>query len=348
MMKRISNGFTLIEVLVVVAVIGILMALLIPAVQSSRSASRALSCSDHLKQIGIAVSNFETARGTYPAGAMPNRSIDPLIPDSIAELSVHFQILPYLDQSNLYNAANLPLPPKMGGNYTTATWPIDACNFTVAQTSVEVYLCPEDERRLKPGNSYRGCVGAYPYSGESNKIPFGGGGAFPRHIVWLNPSGFTDGLSSTVGFSERVEGGGDSRRFNHQRDAWMSYLTAMKPPEDSDEMNTVCESIGNETPQYFYAFLGSGWIRGSFTDTLYNHDAPPNWIGPDCSSEGRLINPLDEIGGGTISARSRHPGGVHVLLMDGSVHFVKQSINLKVWRAIATRAGGEVVDSSSF
>ena len=105
-------------------------------------------------------------------------------------------------------------------------------------------------------------------------------------------------------------------------------------------MMRICDALRDESGQ-FWPTAGASWSEGRYTDTLYNHVAPPDWSGPDCSVSNPFGNPGD-IAGGAISARSNHPGGVNLLLMDGSVRFVKQGIALPAWRALASRAGGDV------
>jgi prepilin-type processing-associated H-X9-DG protein len=92
--------------------------------------------------------------------------------------------------------------------------------------------------------------------------------------------------------------------------------------------------------------LGFGWLGGSLGDTIYNHVAPPNWLDSDCSMHDQLADP-NLISGGAISARSFHSGGVNALTMDGSVHFIKNGIELTLWRGLATRAGSEAVNLDS-
>ena len=104
-------------------------------------------------------------------------------------------------------------------------------------------------------------------------------------------------------------------------------------------MMAICDALRDE-PGRFWPTAGASWSAGRYTDTLYNHVAPPNCSGPDCSVDNPFGEPGD-IGGGAITARSNHPGGVNLLLMDGSVRFLKQGIALPTWRAPASRAGGD-------
>jgi len=333
-------GFTLVEILVVIGIIGLLVGLTVPAVMSAREASRRAECLNHLKQMGIALEGHQTAQGRYPHGIRPDGHLErPSQGTAYASgpLSVHVQLLPYLDQPAIYSAVNFAATIEPGG---PATWlAYHAANSTTFRTAVGVFLCPSDPSNLAPGNNYRACMGSMPGEGGSQGEP--GSGAF-QGLIALNASGITDGLSSTVGLSERLRGS-DSTRFDGRRDLWFSGLGELQLRPSSDEMLAACSALTVE-PVEFITWSGQSWAAGRYPETLYNHVATPNRPFADCSADHPFGGTPVDISQGTISARSAHPGGVHAAMMDGSVRFVRDAINPTIWRSLATRAGGEAID----
>jgi prepilin-type N-terminal cleavage/methylation domain-containing protein/prepilin-type processing-associated H-X9-DG protein len=344
------QGFTLIELLVVIFIIGALVALVVPAVQSAREASRRAACANNLKQIGIALASHSAANGTLPAGGLGEytaKGYDPMT--AFGPLSPHLQLLPYLDQAPLYNALN----QKVGGRDVqteppTSPLSLDAANGTVAQTSLSVFLCPSDPRRFTPGNSYRSCMGPLPLVFDS--APWqgrGGGGAFAG-LEFHREADITDGLSQTAGFSERSHGSGSSQgTFVGSVDVWYSGLNEVDNKIDSDEMLAACSAL-KSVPSHSFNQAGQRWIQAGYLHTAYNHVAPPNGPGPDCTDSGDGPTTELSISGGSFSARSAHSGGVHVLFLDGSTRFVRNGVSLPVWRALASRAGGESITADAY
>jgi prepilin-type N-terminal cleavage/methylation domain-containing protein/prepilin-type processing-associated H-X9-DG protein len=341
--NRRRRAFTLIEVLVVIVVIGLLMGLVIPAVQSAREAARRAECWNHLRQIGVALSGHQAALGAYPNGILPNgKSPGGMVFAAVTPLSLHAQLLNYLEQTALFNAINLSGADR---------WPnpapvvVRSANTTATGTTLDVFLCPSDRRTLTPGCNYRGCTGPNPYLHEHDvrnpvlKLLDGGGGVFPG-VIATSSRDATDGLSQTIAFSERSLGGGNSARFAPRRDLWLSGVSNIYSPKDADEMAAVCRSLKSR-PSAFRSSTGDRWILGGLDQTLYNHVSPPNDPAPDCNS-GSSDHPDAILTDGSIAARSSHPGGVNVLFLDGSTRFVKQTIDLRTWRALASRAGHDV------
>ncbi len=329
---RIRRAFTLIEILVVVAIVGLLAGLTLPAVQSARESARRADCSNRLRQIGLGLGGHQAARSTFPpglwvgaAGSTGTIRGGPISPQC--------HLLPFLEQGALFDQLNIDL-----------TFPAtNPANQTVAATVLAAFLCPSDGPVPTGGTSYRACVGAHPYEFDSSPD---GAGSFPNFDP-LRPADFVDGLSQTVGFSERVRGTGAGRRFDRFRDVWYSHIYSLGGPRDAAEMLASCEALASGSPEVDLE-VGHSWIIGRLEDTLYNHVAPPNWSGMDCGAEGApgSTNALSTIG--AFSARAFHPGGVQVLLMDGSTHFVRATIALPAWRAMASRSGGDSWDGSSF
>lgn len=332
-LPRRRSAFTLIELLVVIFIVGVLAALLIPAVLASRESGRRVECMNHLKQIGVALSTHESSRGVYPSGFHPGVPKPGGAEYANSPLSAHYQLLPFIDQSSLYNAINLAPDPPL---YPVA---INRANETSATVRVSTFLCPSDAGSLRPGNNYRACVGSQPR--EFDGTPWrGGGGAFPG-FRFLSGRDFADGQSQTAAFSERVTGGGIKSRWDKYRDIWFSGISELILDPDRDRLVELC-AVSPLSALDFWAESGSNWIQGRYTDTLYNHVSTPNWSGMDCSVGPPVGNPGD-VGGGVLTARSNHRGGVNLLLMDGSVKPIRSQISMAVWRSYGTRAGNEVL-----
>jgi prepilin-type N-terminal cleavage/methylation domain-containing protein len=331
------RGFTLIEVLVVVLIVGILVGLVIPAVQAAREAGRRAACSDHFRQIGIALANHHAAEGSFPAAILPDGRGPGRSLSSGALISAHVQLLPYIEEGVLFNTINML---SLGDRPSADDYRrFRLASVTAASTVVSTFLCPSDATGfLMPGNSYRACDGPNPFENDGTPWP-GGGGAFPG-LRAMSARNFPDGLSNTVGFSERLRGTGQGGRFDSHRDIWYSGYTNTGSYPASGEMRSVCAAL-DAPPSGFFTQAGESWMTAGYPHTLYNHVATPNWTPPDCSADDGMTS------GGAITARSAHPSGVHLLLMDGSVRFARETVSLGVWRALANRNAGEALHSDS-
>lgn len=352
--RRENRGMTLIELVVVVAVIGILAALVLSAVASSRDSARRMECQNHLKQIGIAIQQFMTSEGRLPA-AIAGETNSKGQRVSIADYSPQTKILPYLDLSSLYNSLNFEL--GAGIMYERPE------NATAAASTVSVFLCPSETARppyatLGPIN-YRVCLGPGPYgfegdlaTGVATRYPGGGGGAF-KELGVTGPSDFTDGLSNTAMMSEKLLGSGDQGSFDRRRDMWCLGKPDQHDPNvvfpQWDVLIAECQVPPSANPPHV-TDAGRSWVSGSPIGTMYNHLLTPNWSGISCK-----VDPCDgfepnntSVHGCLNSPTSFHPGIVNLLLGDGSVRAVKDQVNLAIWRALATRAGGETIDTSAF
>jgi prepilin-type N-terminal cleavage/methylation domain-containing protein len=339
--RRRSFGITLIELLVVVAIIGILLGLVLPAVQSSREAARALQCASNLKQIGLALNQYVTITNVFPGIDLKTRRI----PGRATYISTYYyspitQILPQLEKWPLYNAINFRLPPVEGVGL----------NQTAMSASIGDLLCPSDDQPPVPGYgriNYRFNLGPTVFWANSNKYPLSQSGPFMVHKV-LSPADFLDGLSMTIGVSERRQGDWSRGSFKWGGD-YVCVATA-KPPNimadlaDPDQALRYCAELSLSHHQESRG--GESWFLSGFHFTNYNHCATPNMRLPDCclnqNNPQSLRERINEEG--IYKASSYHAGGVNAMGMDGSVRFFHDGVNLRIWRGIATRAGGEIVE----
>lgn len=330
-----SRGFTLIEVLVCVGILSLLMALLLPAVQASREAARRIKCQNNLHQIGLSLHSYVSSHACFPPTIttfrLPNGSF------YTGLYSLHSRLLPQLDQQPLYDAIN----------FQTGTWPIDtflvppsnvelemnSVNATIYHTGFNSFLCPSDRGPFSDtGNNYRGDTGVGPMGSTWAETPDSGNGLFPEGGL-IRPSGVPDGLSHTVAFSERLRGSGlqppDAERDMFRRSG-VVYT--------ADQLLKACRIAARPWNTPGFSESGRWWFWTGRERTLFNQAQVPNGSIPDCTYGG--MTPMIDMA----TARSTHPGGVNVLMGDGSCRFVLQTISQHSWRGLGTRNGGELVD----
>ncbi len=324
-------GFTLNELIVVMGIIGILIALIAPAVQNARESSRRVQCQNNLRQIGIAINAFEAARGEYPSLSVPRAAPKlPLYPAS--PLSICYQLLPYMDQAPLFNAVNT----DEDGSGSTGEPPTSATNGLLLQVSIPVFLCPTD--RSFPGSaSYRACAGTSPglHTTPDRPLPNSSRQGFATGGVPRRTANIRDGFSNTVFFSEKLLGDHDTSRYSPSRDTILGVHGDFLLPDDAVRGCRLPES----TSELHASFGGSSWLFSGYGHTCYNHILTPNSREPDCS----LYDAVLAVGSGAFTARSLHPGGVHALMGDGATRFVSEEIDLGVWRAVGTIDSGEAI-----
>ena len=333
---RRSPGFTLIELLVVIAIIAVLIALLLPAVQAAREAARRTQCVNNLKQIGIALHGYHAAVGCFPVGFLYPSGPVPATTSALQyRWSALAQMLPYLEAAHLSNALNFDFPlayrPAGGGS---AFWPFYPQNHTAMATQVNTFICPSDGA-LPPSTTsgptnYAFCTGDGSQGGEAT----GANGSFVLGRA-ITIADLSDGTSSTAAASEQ--------RLGIAGPYSQTSPTPIPSPIDRAFARVAVGPLTDDA----CALAGSGWLLnkgsswwdGNYLNTLYNHYQAPNALRPDCVT---YHNP------GWKAPRSAHPGGVDLLYCDGHVGFARDSVNLAVWRGLATRAGGEVVSAEQF
>jgi prepilin-type N-terminal cleavage/methylation domain-containing protein/prepilin-type processing-associated H-X9-DG protein len=343
------RGFTLIELLVVIAIIAVLIGLLLPAVQAAREAARRASCVNNLKQIGIGLHNYHTGLNAFPLSNTTAWSYN--YESDWGAWSAHALLLGYLEGQPMYNASNF--------NWVTwfsMGWNI---NLTVTNSIINTFICPSDGANPDTPNSrqWDGDTNNYfssrgtttdPWSAESTGV-FANGNAYGvQHI--------TDGTSNTIAFSEGLiatdtlwipwRGGVSDQIYPHNSGGLFDARSNM--PRVLSDLLLCTQDFQNHKDPAGTNDKGFRWAIGGFGITSFNTIVPPNstqynWGG--CR--------LDQKNGGFAfglysNATSNHPGGCNVLFTDGSVKFIKNTINLQTWWSLGTRAGGEVLSADSY
>jgi len=327
------RAFTLIELLVVIAIIAVLIALLLPAVQSAREAARRAQCVNNLKQMGLALHNYESGNGSFPIGLVrytrPNCDAN-----SNRRHTLFAFILPYMEQAAVYNGLNF----HFGASSTT--------NITAQETKIAAYVCPSDLPSTGPINppggplqyigvnqgSYAGVAGNIelfryryePGTNNNNCNHLEGNGSFV--ISWnYKISSISDGTSNTLFV-------GETSRFVGQPASWQN-------PWNYGEWFDLVGGVGGGS-----MVMGIAYTAARPSSRLVDADVIPI-IDPDPFT---WYQKAAAQAYGNHGFRSLHPGGVNFLMGDGSVKFIKSGISLPTYWALGTRAGGEVISSDSF
>ena len=301
-MKTRRKGFTLVELLVVIAIIGILVGLLLPAVQQAREAARRMQCSNNLKQLGLALHNYESANKKFPIGFIDNFNGTGRLDDG--GWSWACAVLPYIEQSALYNSLDLGFRPY--GTVGTISDPGGRNNAGAARP-LPSFRCPSDISPLtapinagSPGgtnaiavSSYMGCIG--PFDGARCANFNGRMGPEARNIGLLvvnesrSFSSITDGTSNVIAIGEV---------------SWVEF-------------------VDGEGSQRQYV-LGSVVTNGAVNCTQGGPQTNGAWLHLRATRK-KLNGP--RIGGDKHAAfHSKHSGGAQFVLADGSVHFVSENI----------------------
>jgi prepilin-type N-terminal cleavage/methylation domain-containing protein/prepilin-type processing-associated H-X9-DG protein len=324
-----ARGFTLVELLVVTGIIAVLIALLVPAVLAAKEAGRRASCLNNLKQIGLAIHSYHATNNMLPFGVGPDDDGSIATTGSLnaRRYSCHAQLLAYLELGTIFNSINFmldPFFPRVSGLATPSGAP--GVNGTAALAVISVFLCPSDEDRLDQPwghNNYRSCNGAT-WSGRAGNGMFG-------QASTTRFADIIDGLSNTAAFCEREKGTGDPTVYDRLAD-----LYANPGAWTQATFSQWCASLTQAQAVTLYHDVdgGQNWLEGNMNWTRYNHVLIPN---SNACKNGLTWN------GVAMTATSAHPGGVNLLLADGSARFVKSSIAPSTWLALATIRGGEIV-----
>ncbi len=345
------RGFTLVELLVVIAIIGILVGLLLPAVQSAREAARRMQCGNNLKQITLAMHNYESAYQRLPANYTTGSGIS-------GNFSVFAQMAAFYEQGNVLDLINFSRPLHVGCCPGQLVAPHDVA----AATILPILSCPsEDFDRTYAVTSLSGRGPTQAYAGTNYAMNTGTGVGvlydtrLPTDgILWINSDlgfeGITDGLSQTAAFSEFLLGVSrqvadeplnDALRVRTMMNVRCDFVDRSRRPSTAGFRDYVLPADPTRLESYTRAsslfrgwsgHRGAGWINGREYWTGYSHYHRPASKVPDVQS----------CGWGVFAARSNHPGGVHVARCDGSVSFTSEQVDLNVWRALGTRNGREL------
>lgn len=353
------RAFTLVELLVVIAIIGMLIALLLPAVQAARGAARRAQCKNHLKQIALAMQNYESVYRKFPMGGTQD-----------ADFSVQARLLPYIEQVNLQNLLDFAQPAFSGSWSGKVPNPRFAEAF---ETVVPTFLCPSDPAPSQTTVTVSG--NTYVYGGLSYMVSFGSGKGTNNDFRWRTDGvvfehsavgfqDFVDGTSNTVIFSETVRSVGDdvilppgaTPPFPYQFTLngssglspgkqsmpgllatgapWTSYVNdsgMISNPDLEAIWHNFTSWRGGASP----ALRGRGisWAFSGAINSMTNGYLTPNSRVPDIVTHWT----------GYFAPRSYHSGGAHAALGDGSVRFLADSIDADTHRALHSCNGGEVI-----
>jgi prepilin-type N-terminal cleavage/methylation domain-containing protein/prepilin-type processing-associated H-X9-DG protein len=323
------RAFTLIELLVVIAIIAILIGLLLPAVQKVREAAARIKCANNLKQIGLAMHSYMDANnGLPPNGNYIYNGSGITTTNAWSAMS---RILPYIEQENLFRNIDFSI------GYGT--------QIGVSSKRVATYICPSEVNDKGNGTdpvygnkhwviNYTVNEGTWAVLTKKSSAMQGGDGAFAPNRGF-RPGDFTDGMSNTVGISE-------VKAFTHRLTG--SGSGSAPPPSSPSEVSSGfgLGAAAFDPSRHTHV----EWVDGKVHETGFTTTFPPNTVVTYSGYDVDFVSATESNTSDTyavVTSRSFHTGGVNVLLMDGSVRFVRDSIPMLTWRSLGTRAGGEVV-----
>ncbi|WP_422931641.1 DUF1559 domain-containing protein [Singulisphaera sp. PoT] len=378
-MKR--RGFTLIELLVVIAIIAVLIALLLPAVQSAREAARRAQCTNNLKQLGLAIHNYISQNNSVPPVMIMYGTPSAGATNNGQQHSIHARLLPFLEQQQMFNAINFMHSERWGGpggdimnGYLGSTadgdlWGLQ--NATVTCNQINSFLCPSDTgaANLTGMRFYQGgpiqLVGQlnYPYNAGLNPFTSSGGGNVRGPGYWpawkqlqtaapfngiqaestVTVASFVDGTSNTVVFSEWMKGDGLDPSVSKDGLGQVYTSTAGSTAFAGQLNNDIQQAQAcQQATTRNWTWKGDWWISGQ--SATYTHTQTPNKKSCYYSDIGQPGSSAVNV----VAASSNHPGGVNTAFADGSVRFVKSSVNALTWMGLATPNGGEVISADSY
>jgi prepilin-type N-terminal cleavage/methylation domain-containing protein/prepilin-type processing-associated H-X9-DG protein len=370
-MAPVRRGFTLIELLVVIAIIAVLIALLLPAVQAAREAARRASCVNNLKQIGLALHNYHEINDVFPSGGFPAYTPTANTGNNSSP-SAQTRLLPFIEQQPLYNALNWSLPVIND----PATGYAPYANVTVTITRLTAFLCPSDTppnwnmvsasdplpNYRAPGNNYFASVGSsLEFASRQTSGPPNGPFSYIGEIgKTIGIRDIRDGTSNTIGFGEWRVGDGNQSIITIPTDiVYIGTLPAgtarnngtLNMPNPTLVANfqawvQSCAAALTADRTDHVGSLGEAWIFDIAGFSFGNLLLAPNPKTPNCSSSTVASN--TEQNPGLWGLSSYHPGGANVLLLDGSVRFLKDSISQPTLWALGSYAQGEIISSDSY
>jgi prepilin-type processing-associated H-X9-DG protein len=333
--------------------------MLLPAVQSVREAARRTSCSNNIRQLGLGVLNYESAFGEFPVN-----QVGPGRPDGNGGYESGYYswlvpILPYVEQQNVYDSIQLDINCGTGFGFM-----IDAShpNAAAANNLIETFLCPSDfaihQTELAMGSAnpapdnYAANAGwpslATGFNGERN-LPGKFNGVIPfvnpsENVSWHDPQirigDIFDGTSNTALISERLVQNGNSPNEIRNYDRRLESFHIPESPKTLAEISQEISPEQTHSHVYESGHIGRAWISGfALTAPTYMHVNTPNTL------IGHFNTSQTE-GDFVVSPSSRHPGGVNMVSVDGSVKFVSDTINQRTWWQIGARDDGEVINNN--
>jgi prepilin-type N-terminal cleavage/methylation domain-containing protein/prepilin-type processing-associated H-X9-DG protein len=358
------RGFTLIELLVVIAIIAVLIALLLPAVQAAREAARRTQCVNNLKQIGLGLHNYHTTQNVFPLGASSGMWSAVGVYNVKQNFGPLAMMLPYMEKTPQYNALNFNW-----GCEDSNTIICYLINSTGTNAQIKEFVCPSDPNAGVPDhngttntNNYYASVGTSTWWGlQGNVAPYANlnvtnvnqasTGMFTYHASY-GIQACVDGTSNTIAFSESAVGTQSEQPRgkliglqNVQIPFTSMLLDGSSQPAVTLAAIQLCNQAYNSGSANFVDLQrGEEWAHGSMAMNMFNTIVTPNaynktWTHCGLNASSRAV---------FSNADSLHPGGVNTLFSDGSVKFVKDSINQRTWWALGTRQGGEVLSSDSY
>ena len=304
---RRRRAFTLIETLVVILIIAILAGLLIPAVLYTRESSRRISCSNNLKQLGIALNSYESVHAVYPQGINGKFS------------SGQMMLLPFLHQINLYNSINFNTP-RMDVAFANK-----GANETAGRTVLAALFCPSDPDFMKgPSTSYA-LNGGFGYQKKDFVGTFFTTAS--TKYRYLTSADISDGLSRTAAMAEWRIG-----QIGSSDDVSVVFRIVDGSPDHYSQFVQTCKAANRENAEFGAWKKDTHWAYGVGGSTIMNFNLPPN--SNSCWSNFAMDF-------GIWSASSYHFRGVNVLFFDSHVTFTDNDVAIKVWNSISTRASGD-------
>ena len=320
-------GFTVLELIVSIGVVGILMALLLPAVQSVRERSRGTTCTNHLGQVCKAALAHEGAMGHLPLTSTIGRDSKDGTRFTSA-ISPHRGLMRFLDPV-IAKQISIEDPTTPSWKAQPLPYFVDEGHNELHKNPVDVFLCPSDPSSIQR-NSYRANMGVSVR--PRDLAPQETWGTF-LHGRATRIAEIVDGTSHTAMFSERAQGDADKSQYTPFTDLW--GINA--PVQETVALSNYCTQAASANPDSTFSYSGETWLLGGWLHTWYNHVHTPNSVIPDCSLGSCCTGGGESI----VAARSWHPGFVFAANCDGAVRAVSQSVDLNVWKAAGTRYGKE-------